>query len=195
MLKKIILSTLLVGLISILVVGAIYRTQAKASNETGLNQTGEGRATQREVQGYGTGNTNQGLGDTNAVARGNGQGRNSGNSSENSAYPLNESRGEGQAQISEQVAITGNVTSVDNILLVISTASGDTVEVANRAWSFAQEQGFSTQVGDSLSLTGFYDTDDTLEVSKIENVNTGELVLLRDENGRPMWAGRGRRGS
>jgi len=172
MFKKIIVSAILVGLIAILAVGAINRTQAKAYNETGFRQEVEGRVAQGGGQGWGASNRTQSQDGLNA-----------------------ETFGEGQAQISELVELTGQVTSVDSALLLVSAASGETVEIANRAWSFAQEQGFTPQVGDTLALTGFYETDGRLEVSQIENLTSGETLALRDENGRPMWAGRGRRGS
>lgn len=172
MFKKIIISALLVGLIAILVVGAINRTQAKANREIGFQQ--------ERISG---------------VAQGGGQGRAAGNGNQSWDNSNAEAYGEGQAQISEIVELTGQVTSVDSTLLVVSTASGEAVEIANRAWLFAQEQGFSPQAGDTLVLTGFYETDGRLEVSHIEDLTSGSSLVLRDENGRPMWAGRGRRGS
>jgi hypothetical protein len=41
-------------------------------------------------------------------------------------------------------------------------------------------------------LVGFYEGDD-FEVGQIDNATNGQTVLVRDENGRPLWAGRGRR--
>ena len=50
------------------------------------------------------------------------------------------------------------------------------------------------QAGDSVSLTGFYEDGD-FEVGQIDDQTTGQTVSLRDESGRPLWAGRGRRSS
>ena len=83
--------------------------------------------------------------------------------------------------------------SVDANTLIVQTDSGEQVTVENRAWWFAQEQGFSAQVGDQVTLVGFYEGDD-LEVGRIDDTTSGQTVLVRDENGRPLWAGRGRRG-
>jgi hypothetical protein len=34
-----------------------------------------------------------------------------------------------------------------------------------------------------------------LEVGQMDNTTNGQTVLLRDESGRPLWSGGGRRGS
>jgi len=74
----------------------------------------------------------------------------------------------------------------------VLTAAGEQVVVENRPWSFAQEMGFAAQPGDQVTLVGFYE-DETLEVGQIADASNGQTVQLRDESGRPMWAGRGRR--
>lgn len=93
----------------------------------------------------------------------------------------------------EWLTIQGAVVSVDANTLVVQADSGEQVAVEKRAWWFAQEQGFSAQVGDQVTLVGFYEGDD-LEVGRIDDTTSGQTVLVRDENGRPLWAGRGRRG-
>ncbi|UCC65558.1 MAG: hypothetical protein JSV36_11145, partial [Anaerolineae bacterium] len=70
------------------------------------------------------------------------------------------------------------------------------VRVENRAWWFAQEQGFWTQTGHQMTLVGFYEDDGPeqhFEVGRIDDNTSGQTVLVREENGRPLWAGRGRR--
>ena len=76
--------------------------------------------------------------------------------------------------------------------LVVQTSSGEQVTVENRAWWFAQEQGSSAQVGDQVTLIGFYEGD-ALEMGRIEDATNGQTGLVRAESGRPLWAGRGRR--
>jgi hypothetical protein len=107
----------------------------------------------------------------------------------------------GQANVEEWLTLQGTVMSVDADTLVMETDNGEQVSVENRAWWFAQEQGFSAQVGDQVTLVGFYEGDDPstgselrFEVGRIDDVTQGQTVLVRDENGRPLWAGRGRRG-
>jgi hypothetical protein len=107
----------------------------------------------------------------------------------------------GQASVEEWLTLQGTVVSVDADTLIVQTASGEQVSVENRAWWFAQEQGFSAQVGDQVTLVGFYEGDDPstgsglrFEVGQIDDATNSQTVLVRDENGRPLWAGRGRRG-
>ena len=102
--------------------------------------------------------------------------------------------GSGQAQVEEWLTIQGTVVKADADALVVQMVGGEQVMVENRAWWFAQEQGFSAQVGDQVTLVGFYEGDD-FEVGQIDNATNGQMVLVRDENGRPLWAGRGRRAS
>jgi hypothetical protein len=75
----------------------------------------------------------------------------------------------------------------------VQTGDGRCVRVENRAWWFAEEQGFWAQTGDDVTLIGFYEGDES-EVGQIDNLTSGQSVLLRGDGGRPMWAGRGRRG-
>jgi hypothetical protein len=78
--------------------------------------------------------------------------------------------------------------------MLVTLEDNTTLEVANRAWRYAQEQGFTPQQSDPIRLTGFYESDDHFEVSLIENLGGGESIQIRDENGRPMWAGNRRGG-
>lgn len=101
--------------------------------------------------------------------------------------------GTGQAQVDGWLQIQGSVVSVDADALIVQTAAGDQIAVENRPWWFAQEQGFSAQAGDQVTLTGFYEGEE-FEVGRIDDATNGLSVLIRDETGRPLWAGRGRRG-
>lgn len=101
--------------------------------------------------------------------------------------------GTGQAQVDAWLQIQGTVISMDGNTLVVQTADGTQVVIENRPWVFAQEQGFQVQVGNEVTLTGFYENDD-FEVGQLVNASTGQTVSIREEGGRPLWAGRGRRG-
>ena len=70
MFKRIVLGTLLVGLIGVLVAGAIIRTVDKTENVAEARGQGRGRGGGEET-GYGTGELGQGFG---ANAQGNGRG-------------------------------------------------------------------------------------------------------------------------
>lgn len=103
-------------------------------------------------------------------------------------------------EAAEWLEIEGTVISTDAESLVVETGEGQEVVVDGRAWLFAQQEGFSLQPEDSVTLLGFYEEDplaatgQRYEVCRINNNTTGEAVQLREQSGRPIWAGRGRRG-
>ena len=102
--------------------------------------------------------------------------------------------GLGQAEVGAWLQVQGTVTSVTSEALVIQAEDGQEITVEGRAWRFVQEQVFQVQTGNSLILTGFYEGEE-LEIGKIDNATSGQTMLVRDENGRPMWAGGGRWGN
>jgi hypothetical protein len=109
--------------------------------------------------------------------------------------------GTGQAEVGEWVTIHGDVVSVDGNTMIVQSADGQEMAVENRAWWFAQEQGFAAEVGDQVTLLGFYEDGRSLasseshfEAGQISNETTGKTVQIRESSGRPLWAGRGRRG-
>jgi hypothetical protein len=161
--KKIVWGLVLFGLVGILVAGAVVRAVAK-TGDVAETRNGHGRK-QANVDGSPN--------DAGAV------------------LPLQDGTGTGQAQVDEWLTFEGTVVSVDADALLVQTTAGEQVLIENRPWSFAQEQGFVAQPGDQVTLVGFYE-DGTLEVGQIADASNGQSVRLRDEIGRPMWAGRGR---
>jgi hypothetical protein len=101
--------------------------------------------------------------------------------------------GIGQAEVSEWLKMPGVVAYVDNASLVVQVADGSEIVIEGRPWWFAQEQDFGAQVGDEVTLIGFYESGE-FEVGQINNNTTLQTVQIREESGRPLWAGRGRRG-
>jgi hypothetical protein len=101
--------------------------------------------------------------------------------------------GSGQAEVDAWLAVEGTVSNVDSYALVVLTSDNQEITVDGRAWRFAQEQSFTAQAGDQVKLLGFYEGDD-FEVGQISHATTGLSVLIREESGRPLWAGQGRRG-
>ncbi|MEJ2736313.1 MAG: hypothetical protein P8189_22555 [Anaerolineae bacterium] len=102
--------------------------------------------------------------------------------------------GIGQADVDEWLTLTGTVVSVDSYALTVETTDGREIAMLGRPWLFARESGAVLQVGDQVQLLGF-DEAGEFEVGQIANLTTGNSVVLRDESGRPLWAGGGRRGS
>jgi hypothetical protein len=123
---------------------------------------------------------------------GTGQGR-AGNSQDGNGQGtgLAAEPGVGQAQVDSWVQLQGIVVTADADGLAIALANGEEFLLEGRAWRFAQEQGFSAEAGHSVMLTGFYE-DGELEVSQIDNLSTALTTPIRDETGRPLWAGGGR---
>lgn len=144
MLKKAFLTFMLVGVIAILVLGAVNRTQARAG-ESSESDT---------VQG---------------------------------------AQGEGETHL--WLTRTGVVSAMDSERLLVEMESGESIEIGERAWEFAQQAGFSAQPGDVLQLVGF-EEGDAFEVGALTNLTNQQNLQIRDpESGRPVWAGRGRRGN
>jgi hypothetical protein len=125
MLKKIILSGLLVALVGVLVIGGINRTAARGG-ETGSTQHGQ---------------TSQAVGQ-----RGR---RNDASGNEGSVEAV------GEANVTEWQTVIGTVSSVDASHVEIALSDGSSVEVGGRAWQLAAAQNFTANAGDSFTLHGF----------------------------------------
>jgi hypothetical protein len=184
MIKKIVIGTLLAAMIGLLVYGAWYRTKAKSASES-ASAAGEHRGQVGAVQGQAAGNWS-GLqsADDGQQSPGSGQWSAIGGQQPAIESPL--------AEVTQLVALAGSVESAAADVVVIAIADQAPVELSGRSLSFALEQGFAFQPGDKLKLTGFYEDQD-FEVQAIENLTTGQSVALREENGRPLWAGGGGR--
>lgn len=102
-----------------------------------------------------------------------------------------EQEGAGQAEVAEWLSLNGIVISVDDSALVVELGDGQVISVKSRPWWFARESGFSAEIGDEISLVGFYEGE-TFEVGQINNLSSGIMVQIRQESGRPLWAGGGR---
>jgi hypothetical protein len=157
--------------------GAINRTNAKTIGAEGRGQGhGQGGVT-TEANSFGGQGRGQG---------GNGWGQ-PGRDDAAASQP-----GAGLAQADGVMTLQGAVASVDQDALVVKTGDGQEVTVEGRPWLYAQEARFTAQVGDQINLTGF-DDGSKFEVMQMQNKTNGQSVVLRDETGRPGWAGRGRR--
>jgi hypothetical protein len=156
MLKKVIVGTLFIGLIAVLVIGAIYRTMDKSQDAR--NSFGRGR----------------GLSESRVAA-----------------VPVDQRQGQAQDQVREWLTLIGTVERIDESTLIIGLASGEPITVEGRPWRYALEQGFSAVVGDRLIVTGFYDGED-FEVGQLANSTSDQTLNIRQDNGRPLWAGGGR---
>lgn len=176
MLKKIVLGALLTGLVAVLVWGAVNRTNAKGSESSA--ETGRRGQVAESVT-------------ADAVAQGSGGGRWAQGGARDQA-PAGQS-GLPQAEVQPDAwrTLEGTVVSVADDLVEIRTTVGEVIPFEGRPLSFALEQGFSLEVGDAVALAGF-DEDGEFKISQV--TSNGASITLRDANGRPGWAGRGRQG-
>jgi hypothetical protein len=196
MLKKIVLGALLTGLIAALVAGAVIRTNAV--NGEGAGETGRrGRVTENAAT---NGNTQRDTRSESVTAqslagRGGRWGQGGGDTQAQGAQDSATRSGLPQAGVlpAGWLDIEGAVVSVADDLVEIRTAAGATISLEGQPLSFAREQGLSLKLGDTLMLAGF-EEDGAFRIGQVTNLATNVSVTLRDANGRPAWAGRGRRG-
>jgi hypothetical protein len=87
--------------------------------------------------------------------------------------------------------LSGTVVSFDETLIVETTEGTAEFEMGPSWFWEGNEANLNT--GDEIVINGFYEGD-AFEIGAIENQTTGETIFLRDETGRPLWAGRGRQG-
>ena len=168
--RHIIATSIVVGLAAVLVIGGVGRTQAKTSFASENYTQGAGN-------GSGNGNNGGGYQTVDHDAQ----------------TPYGVPLVLAAEQFSETETLTGTVQSYDAYELWVNTDQGD-ILIDGRSLSFAQDSGFTANVGDSVNLYGFFEDGD-FEVIRINNLTSGQITTLRDESGRPGWSGGGRRGS
>lgn len=92
--------------------------------------------------------------------------------------------------------VTGEVIALDEELTIV-TDEGESEVHLGPSW-YWEAQGLVLEVGDRVAVSGFAE-DGEFMAGRVENLDSGESVALRDETGRPLWTGsggaRGSRGS
>ena len=169
-------------------------TQAQGQGPTGDQGQGRGRS---EIWQSGEGTTDS----STAYGQGQGQGRrNGGNEAQGQGAfggagafdgsGRNSGAGQGRnetVRIVEWETLTGKVIIVDDEI-TIQTAEGQVLIGMGQS---AYREGFALEVGDEITVLGFHE-DGEFKAGTVENLTTGETIVLRDEAGRPMWSGQGR---
>jgi hypothetical protein len=153
----------------------------QAAGARGAGQ-GLGRyATEQETSAPGAG---QGLGryateqETSALGAGQGVGGGGGGGNSCHTEPVD------QITVDCTVVVMGEHT-------LIELEDGTELELGVGPEFYGEEIGFSTEVGDKLTVTGFHEDGEFKVLSIVDE--SGTLMTFRDENGRPGWAGRGSR--
>lgn len=208
MMKKLVVGGLVVALIGALVVGVyslsqrnsgLRAGQALAQGNGGEQGYRGGRGGEIIAPGYdndgGQGNYgNQAEGYTGRGGGGQGyRGRQAGGVDQ-AAY-----EGEGigvpnpQADVGEWLTLAGEVVGVEASTLVLATDDGQTLEFGLGPEWFWSEQGVPLESGEQVTVLAF-EEDGEVKVGQISLASSGTILALRDTDGRPLWAGRGRSG-
>lgn len=103
--------------------------------------------------------------------------------------------GTGEVQVAPEdwVTLDATVLTVNRNGLTIESADGETLALSFGKASFWQEQAVQFAAGDAVTIQGFWQ-DGQFQTGQVTKVATGERILLRDPNGRPLWGGPGRQG-
>lgn len=101
---------------------------------------------------------------------------------------------EPQAQVDEWVTLEGTIIMMTNGSMTIVLTDGTQVAFQSGQPRFFASQGVTFQLGDDVSVMGFYENDKFM-AGDITQLATGLRVMLRDPNGRPLWAGPGGNGN
>lgn len=101
--------------------------------------------------------------------------------------------GQGEVQIpaDQWVTVEGTVTALTNNGLILQTTDGAALTVSFGRADFWQQQTVTFAVGDAVALLGFWQGEQ-FSPGQVTKTATDERILLRDPNGRPLWAGPGR---
>lgn len=203
MLQKIIVGTLVAALSGVLIVGAINRTDAKNERIAQGQEEKSGARTREAAQEpikQNQGQQRQGnrvvSTETDLVGSGqNGGGQGRFSDMSKGSQPEDAIRGgEGLASVDEWLEVVGTVVSANEEALILQLHDGQEMVVEGKAWTHALELGFTTDIGHELTLYGFLE-DAEFEVGGFEDMTTQSLTMVRQDSGRPLWAGGSGRGA
>lgn len=185
------------GLVALLVVALVGGTAyillrpddvAATRNKAGYNWNDTAAAQQRN--GFAGGARNRGL----AVARpaGSAYGRRI-----EVAQGRQQSSGARGVEVADPPAKTwitlgGSVVALKDGHLTAETDHGKVTTHIGPEW-YWELRGIELGEGDQVVVAGFCE-DDTFQAARIEDSSTGAAVTLRDQTGRPLWAGGARAG-
>lgn len=96
-----------------------------------------------------------------------------------------------QANAGELFTFEGTVASVAGNTFTMDTETGPmNVQLGNSY--YVESLGMNLAAGDDVTVTGFWETETTFAAQKVAVGD--DTFVLREESGRPMWAGGGQNG-
>jgi len=176
MLKKIVLGTLFIGLIGVLVAGAVIRTMDRTERvaEAEGNEHGHDEASEHAEGESGQGRGSQGQGNT-------------GGGVAERQYPNYDGSPPEEWLVQEGTVVLPPEDGVD---LVIEMSDGKKLSVGTGPMYMAS-QGFILQAGEPVQVLGYWE-DHEFKAAQVTRLADGRTITLRNELGRPAWAGAGR---
>ena len=100
-----------------------------------------------------------------------------------------------QAAVDEWLTVEGTLMAYQNGSMTIETPAGELLSFQSGQPRFFAAQGVTFQVGDVLSVVGFYGEGGLFVAGEVMQLESGLRVMLRDPNGRPLWAGSSNNGN
>ena len=176
MLRKAVLGTLFVGLIGVLVTGAVIRTMDRTERVAEAEGNGHGHD---EASEHAEGESGQGRGSQ-------GQDNTGGDVAERQYPNYDGSPPEGWLVHEGTVVLPPE----DGVDLVIEMSDGKKLTVGTGPMYMAS-QGFFLQAGEPVQVMGYWE-DHEFKAAQVTRLADGQTITLRNELGRPAWAGAGR---
>lgn len=101
-----------------------------------------------------------------------------------------------QVQVSPEdwLTLSGTIGSVSNGNVTLNVNDGTVINLQMGQPHFWQGQGIVLAAGDPVEVLGFWSGGQFM-AGDIRKTLTGETIMLRDPNGRQLWAGPGRNGN
>ena len=99
-----------------------------------------------------------------------------------------------QVQAEDWITLTGTIGNVTSGAVTLNVDDGTVLDLQMGRPDFWQSQGITLSVDDPVEVLGFWSGTQFM-AGDIRKTETGETIMLRDPNGRQLWAGPGRNGN
>ncbi len=173
MVKKILITTLIIVLVSAVGVGAYDAYQGNSALDLpNINLSQSAAGGQGRGSGQGRGQGRQGWGQGQSLEQGQSQVQDQG-----------QSQGQGSGSVSPQamvdaewLTLTGTVVSMDQQSMIVDTVEQGELTLQLGPPGFADEQAVILNPGDAVTILGFEDETGIFEAGQITNETTGNTL-------------------